>query len=170
MCTIALMAPASAAPASSSGSTTVVRGIRVNAAEARMLKLVNASRGRAGLPGLRLAPGYTDVARRWSHAMAARHALVHNPRLVANVRVSGGATWRAVGENVAFGYSADVVFQMYMRSPPHRSNILGRTYRYIGVGWVETGAGPGYTTLVFSNSYSARYGPSRVQPARCTTH
>jgi uncharacterized protein YkwD len=166
LCTIGVLAPA--ASASAATSTLVVGGVRVNAAEARMVRLVNASRGRAGLPGLRLAPGYTDVARRWSRAMAARHTLVHNPSLAANVRVAGGATWRAIGENVAFGYSPDVIFRMYMRSAPHRSNILGRSYRYLGVGWVQTASGPGYTTLVFSSSYSTSYGPTRVPPGPCS--
>lgn len=134
-----------------------------------MVRLVNAARLRAGLPGLHLAPGYVDVARRWSRAMAARHTLVHNPRLAANLAVAGGQTWRVIGENVAYGYSAGVVFGMYMRSAPHRANILGRSYRYVGVGWVEAGSGRGYTTLVFANSYSSSYGPTRVAPAPCTT-
>lgn len=151
-------------------AAAVVTGVRVNAAEARMIRLVNAARVQAGMPTLVLAPGYTDVARRWSRAMSARHTLGHNPRLAANLSVAGGRTWRAVGENVAFGYSAGVIFGMYMRSPRHRANILDRSYRYVGIGWVEAGSGRGYTTLVFSNTYSAGYGPSRTVPARCTSH
>lgn len=162
---IVVAGPAQAASASAS---TVVDGVRVNAAEARLARLVNASRSRAGLPRLQFAPGYTDVARRWSLAMAARHTLVHNPRLAANVSLVGGATWRAIGENIAFGYSPDVIFRMYMNSPPHRANILSARYRFFGVGWVETAGGPGYTTLVFSSAYSRSYGPSRVAPVRCT--
>ncbi|MEP7053857.1 MAG: CAP domain-containing protein [Actinomycetota bacterium] len=169
ICVIAVIAPASTASASYDAQSAI-GGVRVNAAEARMFRLVNASRHHAGLAPLRLAPGYTDVARRWSRAMAVRHTLVHNPRLVANVTTSGGATWRAIGENVAYGYRPDVVYGMYMNSPPHRANILGPGYRYIGVGWVQTAAGPGYTTLVFSSSYSSSYGPTRVPPGPCTVH
>lgn len=132
-----------------------------------MLGLVNAARQRAGLRPLRLAPGYTDVARRWSRRMAVRRTLVHNPSLAANVRVAGGASWRVIGENVAYGGDAASVFGMYMRSAPHRNNILGRRYSHVGIGWVESGQGIGYTTLVFSSTYSASYGPARVLPAPC---
>ena len=100
--------------------------------------------------------------------MAARRTLVHNPRLAAHVRVAGGATWKSIGENVAYGYSANTVFRTYMQSAPHRANILSRNYSHVGVGWVETG-GTGYTTLVFSSSYSTAYGRSRVPPAQCST-
>ncbi|MEO6712977.1 MAG: CAP domain-containing protein [Mycobacteriales bacterium] len=160
---VVLVGPATSA----SAATTTISRVRLNAAEARMLRLVNVQRARAGVPVLRIAAGYTDVARRWSRAMAARHTLVHNPRLAANVSTSGGATWRAIGENVAYGYGPSTVFAMYMKSPPHRANILSRSYRYVGIGWVETSAGPGYTTLVFSSSYSTSYGPARVAPAPC---
>lgn len=157
-----LLAPATPA----SASITSVSGVRVNGAEARLVRLLNAQRVRAGLPALRLAPGYTDVARRWSRAMAARHTLVHNPRLAASVSNAGGRTWRAIGENVAFGYRPETVFTSFMGSAPHRANIMSGSYRYVGVGWVETG-GRGYTTLVFANAYSSSYGPARVAAAPC---
>jgi uncharacterized protein YkwD len=154
-----------AGPASPASAFTVVSGVRLNAAEARMFALVNAARVSHGLPALRLAPGYTDVARRWSASMATRRTLVHNPHLAANVVASGGQDFRIAGENVAFGGSANVVFPAYMNSPPHRHNILGASYQYAGIGWVESAHGPGFTTMVFAADYSPSYGGCRV-PAR----
>jgi uncharacterized protein YkwD len=102
--------------------------------------------------------------------MATRRVLVHNPRLAANVRVSGGARFRTLGENVAYGTSSDLVFDMYMQSPPHRANIMDASFRYVGVGWVESAGGQGYTTLIFSSSYSGAYGDTRVAPAPLTAY
>ncbi len=127
-----------------------------------MFALVNATRTSHGLPALRLAPGYTDVARRWSASMASRRTLVHNPRLAAHVVASGGEDFRIAGENVAYGGNANVVFPVYMASPPHRDNILGAGYRYAGIGWVESARGPGFTTMVFAGDYSSSYGGCRV--------
>jgi uncharacterized protein YkwD len=141
--------------------TTLPR-LRVNAAEARFLTLVNRARSARGIAKLSIAPGYTDVARRWSAVMAKRARMAHNPDLISQVSRSGGSRWRAVAENVAYGDSADEVFAIYMRSAPHRANILNRSYRWIGLGWAERANGVGYNTQVFVNTYSTGYGGSRV--------
>jgi uncharacterized protein YkwD len=155
-----------AGPAAPAAAFTTVGGVRLNAAEARMVALVNRARTSRGLPALRLAPGYTDVARRWSANMARRRTLFHNPRLAANVIASGGRRFYVAGENVAYGGSASSVFPAYMASPAHRRNILSARYRYIGVGWVESANGPGFTTTVFAGAYSSSYGGCRVAPRR----
>ena len=131
-----------------------------------MLRLVNSARTSRGLPALALAPGYTDVARRWSATMAGRFTMFHNPRLAADVTASGGSSFRVLGENVAWGGSADTVFPAYMRSTGHRRNILGAGYHYVGIGWVESARGPGFTTLVFAGGYSSSYGGCRVPATR----
>jgi uncharacterized protein YkwD len=140
----------------------ILPGIRVNAVEARLLRLVNAARTNRGIPALKITPGYTDVARRWSAVMATRRQMAHNPSLVTQVAASGGSAWRAVAENVGYGYDADTLFQAYMRSTLHRANILNPTYRYVGMGWAERPGGLGFNTQVFVNTYSTRYGRSRV--------
>jgi len=67
-----------------------------------------------------------------------------------------GATLRAchltiVGENVAVGYSTGrgVVRNGWMKSPPHRANILHRSYRLIAVGARKGGDGRWYASQVF---------------------
>jgi uncharacterized protein YkwD len=137
-------------------------GVRVNAVEARLFRLVNQARTSRGIPALRIVPGFTDVARRWSAVMASQRRMAHNPSLVTQITSSGGRDWRALAENVGYGYDADTLFDGYMSSAPHRANILNRSYRYVGVGWVERNGGLGYNTQVFVSTYSTSYGRSRV--------
>lgn len=137
-------------------------GVRVNAVEARVLTLINRARTSRGIPAVKIVPGFTDVARRWSAVMATRRQMVHNPSLVTQVVAGGGSGWRALAENVGYGYDADTLFAAYMRSAPHRANILSRAYRYVGIGWAERPGGLGYNTQVFVNTYSTSYGRSRV--------
>lgn len=158
----ALAGPLAIGAARDAAAFDTVSGIRVNNAEERLLQLVNLARTRRGIPALRLTPGYTDVARRWSAVMATRATMAHNPNLVAHVTRAGGAEWRSVAENVAYGYSADRVFDSYMASAPHRANILSGANRYVGMGWAERPGGRGYNTMVFVSTYSSTYGRSRV--------
>jgi uncharacterized protein YkwD len=151
--------PVAAPPAEAFAS---INGVRLNAVEARLVTLINRARTSRGIAAVRVAPGFTDVARRWSATMASRRSMYHNPRLVSQVSASGGSDWRAVAENVGYGYSADSLFDMYMRSSGHRANILNSRMRYVGIGWAERPGGLGYNTQVFVSAYSTRYGRVRV--------
>jgi uncharacterized protein YkwD len=55
------------------------------------------------------------------------------------------------GENVADGYANGnaVVYQGWMKSPPHRANILERRFRLIAVGAVRGSDGRWYVSQVF---------------------
>jgi hypothetical protein len=153
-----VVVPASAQPAR---AFTVVSGIRLNAVETRLVTLINRARTSRGIAALRIAPGFTDVARRWSSTMATRQSMYHNPSLISHVSASGGSAWRAVAENVGYGYGADSLFDMYMRSSAHRANILSSRMRYLGIGWAERPGGLGYNTQVFVSDYSTSYGRVR---------
>jgi uncharacterized protein YkwD len=53
--------------------------------------------------------------------------------------VAHGYSFSFVGENIAWGYtSAEAVFDAWMRSPPHRANILLADYTEIGIGITGT--------------------------------
>ena len=56
-----------------------------------------------------------------------------------------------VAENVAYGYATgiQVVLQGWMRSPGHRANILGRSYRLLGTGARRSEDGTWYAAQVF---------------------
>jgi len=56
-----------------------------------------------------------------------------------------------VGENVAFGYpnGDKVVWKGWMKSPPHRRNLLNRKYHLIAVGSAKASNGSWYVSQVF---------------------
>lgn len=143
---------------------TTTNGVRLNAFEARITALINQARTSRGIPALTVASGTTDLARRWSMNQATKNTLYHNPNLVYGVTHHGSPAWRAVAENVGRGWGAESLFTAYMNSPGHRANILDRSMRFLGIGWVERPDGSGYNTQVFVDSYTSTYGRTR-EPA-----
>lgn len=140
-----------------------VDAVRLNGFEAALVADINAARRQAGLRGLTVVPGATDVARRWSWHMASAQSLEHNPALVSNLAHSGSNAWTMIAENVGMGPAGnpEALFQAYMNSAPHKANILDGSSRYLGVGTVERN-GISWNTLDFTNAYSNTYGHTRV--------
>jgi uncharacterized protein YkwD len=70
--------------------------------------------------------------------------LVDRVRSVGYVKAR--TSW-TVGENIAWGSgtlaSAGALVDAWMKSPPHRANILQRSYREVGVGLVMGAPTPG---------------------------
>ena len=58
-----------------------------------------------------------------------------------------GVRGRTLGETIAWGVGADgsarAIVRMWLASPPHRSTLLRRGFRYVGVG-VATGSFSGF--------------------------
>ncbi|UZJ24552.1 CAP domain-containing protein [Rhodococcus antarcticus] len=106
-------------------------------------------------PPFRLSGGATDVAWRWSAALAAAGTLSRDPSLGADMDADGPSGWSTVGESVANGGTADVVVDAWMASPPHRANILNLRFTVIGVGSV-TGAGKTWSITEFADVADAR--------------
>ena len=106
-------------------------------AERLLLDRVNADRKAAGLPAVTWHEGLGRVARAYSEELAARHAVQHvSPS-------SGNAADRvrrqkipvaAVFENVGRANSVADAERSFLSSPGHRSNILDRTARRVGLG------------------------------------
>lgn len=161
--TAVLSTGAALVPAQAQAFTTV-NGVRLNAFEARITALINNARTSRGMRALVVAPGTTDLARKWSMNQAVKNTLYHNPALVNGIVRHGSAVWHQVGENVGRGWGADSLFNAYMNSPGHRANILDAGMRYLGIGWVERPDGSGYNTQVFVDSYSTTYGRNREAP------
>ena len=60
---------------------------------------------------------------------------------------SFGITYRAAGENIAYGYrTPQAVVNGWMNSSGHRANILNARFTQIGVGYVAAG---NYWTQMF---------------------
>jgi uncharacterized protein YkwD len=110
----------------------------------RLLKLVNASRERHGLRPLRLDSALSDYAYRHSDNMCADFSLYHSTTLTARITSTTSASWW--GENIAFAGSLKGIRRLWMRSAPHRENILNPHYRHAGVGVYD---GHGYLWATF---------------------
>ncbi|MDQ2588098.1 CAP domain-containing protein [Saccharothrix yanglingensis] len=111
------------------------------ALEDRVVSLVNVERSRRGLAVLGADERLRRSARRHSTDMARCRTLAHRlpgepdpfERMLAEGFEQPG------GENVAFGQETAVrVAEAWMRSAPHRANVLHPGFTRIGVGlWVD---------------------------------
>lgn len=123
-------APAQAATSSTSAERAFVSGI-------------NAARRASHRPQLATSASLTAVARAWARSMARSNRLAHNPRVTSQVR-----SWRYLGENVGVGGSTPSLHQAFLRSAPHRANVVSSRYTHVGVG-VAYGQGRMWVVEVF---------------------
>ena len=111
-------------------------------AERELFASVNQARLAQGLPHLRWDESLAKAARRHAEAMAehgsAQHGFEGEPSLSARVK-QAGAHFSWLSENVTQGPSPQFIHTQFMKSPPHRANILDRDMDSIGVGVVEQG-------------------------------
>jgi uncharacterized protein YkwD len=157
-----------AAPAAPASASTL-KGVKLNASEAALLKYINGARKKAGLTQVKAAPGTTDVARRWARWQAANRTMKHNPSFAQQIGKAGSPRWTKVSENVGYASACDAkqLFDAYMKSPGHRANIMDRKMRYVGLGSVDRKdrrwpCGILYNTMNFTDSYTTAYGATRV--------
>src|SRR6185295_2218657 len=85
---------------------------------------------------------------------AMQHTLIGSPQPTMQTRAATiGYEWRALGENIAYGYSdAASVVNAWMNSAGHRANILNPMYTEMGAGVVRTDTGLPYYTQSFGQS------------------
>jgi len=116
--------------------------------ESRVARLVNTTRSRYGLESLTEDERLRRSSRRHCADMAARLTLAHQlpghpdpfERMLAEGFPDPG------GENIAFGQeTAHRVMESWMRSRPHRANILYPEFRVIGVGLLRNADGHWWT-------------------------
>ena len=110
--------------------------------ERELFASVNQARRAQGLSPLRWDESLATAARRHAEVMAehrsAQHGFEGEPSLSARVKQAGvHFSWLA--ENVIQGPSPEFIHEQFMKSPPHRANILDRDIDSIGVGVVEQG-------------------------------
>jgi len=110
--------------------------------ERELFAAVNQARRAQGLTPLRWDESLAAAARRHAEAMAehgsAQHGFEGEPSLSARVK-QAGAHFSWLSENVIQGPSPEFIHTQFMKSPPHRANILDRDMDSIGVGVVEQG-------------------------------
>ena len=110
--------------------------------ERELFAAVNQARRAQGLAPLRWDESLATAARRHAEVMAehgsAQHGFEGEPSLSARVK-QAGAHFSWLSENVIQGPSPEFIHTQFMKSPPHRANILDRDMDSIGVGVVEQG-------------------------------
>ena len=111
-------------------------------AERDLFAAVNQARRAQGLTPLRWDESLATAARRHAKVMAergsAQHGFEGEPSLSARVK-QAGAHFSWLSENVIQGPSTEFIHVQFMKSPPHRANILDRDMDSIGIGVVEQG-------------------------------
>lgn len=143
--------------------------IYLNAAEKKLLELHNEAREKRGLEPLCLQPTLTEAARAHSKHMIEKdyfaHATPGGETLGERLRRFGytaeGYSYWKVGGNIAWHSGSDPepeeMFEGWMDSPGHRSNILDEDFEQIGLG---TYAGE-YKSYEESVMYTAEFGVRR---------
>jgi uncharacterized protein YkwD len=109
---------------------------RPSAAEAELIRAINAERTPRGLVALRVDVRLERAARAKSNEMLRTGTFAHGDVRARLVRF--GARGPSYGENLAWasGSSANAarIVQMWMESPGHRANILRPSFTRIGLG------------------------------------
>jgi hypothetical protein len=128
-----------------------------------LLGLVNTLRAAHGAPPLSADPTLTAVAQHWSAYMAAGAGLVHDPTLGS--QVTGG--WTKLGENIGAGGNVTAIFNAFVKSAFHFSNMIDPTYNLSGIGIALSPP----STLWVTEDFEARPGapPATTQPPATTT-
>lgn len=138
--------PDSLAAACASTNARPTQSSRATVSRATLC-LINAERRKHGLTPLRSDPRLSKAAREHSRDMVRRRYFAHTTpeglgfaqRIGHTGYLRASRQW-LVGENIAWGWHrrdtpAEVV-RAWMQSPPHREEILRRSFRDVGIGVV----------------------------------
>ncbi len=110
-----------------------------------MLEHINEARKREGVPPLTVSLDLGRTAIYWAEHMRNNRKMYHNPRAGKMIR-----DWTAWAENVGY-HSGGVgaMHQSFMRSPPHRKNILDPRFTDCGIGAAKDASGVTWWCVVF---------------------
>ncbi len=103
--------------------------------ELAVVQLINSFRTRNGVAPLRVGPALSRAAQAHSADMARRGYFDHGAFATRLRRFGVRAPY--VGENIAAGsrpLTPATIVRMWIDSPPHRENLLDRSFRRVGVG------------------------------------
>jgi uncharacterized protein YkwD len=110
-------------------------GATLGPGEVTIVQLINSFRAQNGVAPLRVGPALSRAAQAHSSDMARRGYFDHGAFL-SRLR-SFGVRAPYVGENLAEGtrpLTPAAIVRMWIKSPPHRENLLDRGFKRIGVG------------------------------------
>lgn len=106
---------------------------------------MNAARTDRGAATLHRVYALRDMADAHSREMARAGRIFHTSNLSTKLR---SVSWSVAGENVGAGVKLRTLFEAFMKSEPHRANILGRDFRRVGIG-LHRDDGIIWITLIF---------------------
>lgn len=108
----------------------------------RIFELTNQDRANQGLQPLRwnsaLASAAAVHAARMKEERTLSHQYEGEPDLQERA-AQAGAHFQAIAENIAMGPSAEAIEKQWMKSVPHRQNILDPEMNSIGIAVIEKG-------------------------------
>ena len=134
--------PASSMEADLSGSGGGHYGFK--SAEICFMRKINQARARRGLPALSWDKQLGYVARKHARQMASNRSVYHDPNMGQEV-----TRWRSLAQNTGRGGSCRSTFRQFMRSAPHRYNIMDN-WRFLGVG-IDYAHGAVYVQQIFES-------------------
>jgi Cysteine-rich secretory protein family len=112
------------------------------AADRQIFDLTNQDRQAQGLQPLVWNEALATAAQAHANRMSQEHELSHQypgePELMQRA-AAAGAHYQAIAENIAMAGNAQGVENAWMKSTPHRTNILDPKMNALGVGVVERG-------------------------------
>jgi len=142
----------------------------IPATEQAVIEMTNAYRRENKLAEVSAHPELTRAARAYAAYLAKNGAFSHtadNRDVGARAKASG-YEWCSIGENLAMnldsrGFETRALARQtvdgWINSPPHKENLLGRTYTDVGVGVVQApGTNPKYLTVqMFGRPSSSKF-------------
>ena len=102
-----------------------------------LFQALNNDRAAAGLPRLTWSPKLANLAGSWAYQMSQVGSLYHQD-LGGIIYSADFYGYYTLGENILVGpHSIDAgsVESAWMASPPHRANIMSRSFNVVGIGW-----------------------------------
>ena len=142
-------------------------------AEQALLAAANRARAARGLPALRLSDEASAFARAHARRMAAAGTAFHSDGVSHSVGNPGLGAPAGAAENVGHGPSANSIHRAFMRSPGHRRNILGYSFRRAGIAVVREGKSFYAVELFLTEATVRSWAPAgaarAIDPARSRT-
>ena len=113
-----------------------------DSSEQILFQSANRERAVHGLSPLKWNALLSEAAQRHAVLLAQRNALSHQfpgePNLATRA-AHEGARFSTIAENVALGPSAERLHEQWMKSPPHRANLLDPQMNSVGIGIARRG-------------------------------
>lgn len=141
--------------------------------EQLLVTLTNQARAAAGLPALTVDPALVEMARWRSKDMIERnyfsHSIPPDGKKVFDYLTASGYCFKVAGENLGTNnfpddIATETIQQGFMDSAGHRANILGASWKVIGIGAYKGADGKHMWAVLFAETCGATATPKPTPP------